>query len=128
MKRLTDGSIEVRTADGELLAQSAIVDRSVDHEMATVATRIADLEKVRDQMDETTIIPIQLDFAGGLPILGELHVYDSHACVTVSMWPASLDVVMARTTLLHAVKDHRIKVPDSVAAAIDLIGSNPRIA
>ena len=78
-------------------------------------------------------IHIELDFAGDLPILGHLHVYrlhvhGSHACVTVSAWPASLDVVQARTALLLAVKDGRIKVPDPVAEAIDLIGSKPRIA
>ena len=70
---------------------------------------------------------IELDF-GTAPIRGHLHVYESHACVTVYEWPKPLDVTQARTALLHAVKDGRIKVPDSAAIAMDLIGMKPRVA
>lgn len=75
----------------------------------------------------STAIPIELDFGSGV-IRGHLHVYENHACVTVTSWPATLDVVQARTALFIAVIDGRINVPDSAAEAMDLIGSKPRVA
>lgn len=73
-------------------------------------------------------IRIELDFGTSTAIRGHLLVYESHACVTVYSWPKPLDVTQARTALLHAVKDGRIKVPNSAAIAMDLIGMKPRLA
>lgn len=72
-------------------------------------------------------LPIELDF-GPDKIRGHLFVYGSHACVSVYEWPKPLDVTQARTALMHAVKDGRIKVPASAAIAMDLIGMKPRLA
>lgn len=76
--------------------------------------------------------PLSLDFMTRanrrVDITGTLHLVGRKAVVEVDNYPSELRREDARMGLVVAVLDGRIKVPDEVAIAVDLIGSAPRVS
>ena len=77
-------------------------------------------------MDRTIRITLLFE-SNSSDIFGRVVVIGDRGIVEIDECPAALDESEAREMLLSAVLDGRIKLPDDVAVALDLVGSNPRV-
>ena len=75
---------------------------------------------------ELQYIHLALDF-DNVAITGTLRLEDDRGVVAARWYPASISLADAKTALLVAILDGRIKLPDDVAVALDLAGPNPRV-